>query len=173
MLGDGTADHFEQHYRCNSLFDPDYTGIGHQPYGFDQWKNFYQQYYVYKAAISVSFNNNNNVNTSGNVYLERVGDPDAETNISTVMERPGTRVAQLILQKPVTRISMGWRSNKRTIVDMQDASAYVNANPTDCDYWRLGMYNPTGTAIPNASVTATVRIKYWAVMFDTLQLSRS
>lgn len=41
-------------FRCNSLYDPDYTGIGHQPYTFDQWKAFYNEYRVIKARIKVT-----------------------------------------------------------------------------------------------------------------------
>lgn len=40
-------------WRGNSLFDPDYTGTGHQPYGYDQWTAFYSQYRVYGSSIKV------------------------------------------------------------------------------------------------------------------------
>lgn len=33
-------------YKFNSCFDPDFTGVGGQPDGFDQWKTLYQQYRV-------------------------------------------------------------------------------------------------------------------------------
>jgi len=33
-------------YRVNSLFDPDFTGVGGQPDGFDQWKALYGLYRV-------------------------------------------------------------------------------------------------------------------------------
>lgn len=43
-------------FNCNSLFDPDRTGIGHQPMGFDQLAGLYNRYKVYacsyKATIS-------------------------------------------------------------------------------------------------------------------------
>lgn len=37
--------------RLTNLYDPDYTGTGHQPLGYDQWATFYKQYRV----IGVSF----------------------------------------------------------------------------------------------------------------------
>ena len=57
-------------FRMNSLFDPDYTtsnpvaslGKGtpnHQPYGFDQWATFYNEYMVLGAKIDVDFYNQN------------------------------------------------------------------------------------------------------------------
>ncbi len=35
-----------QQFRVNSAYDPDYTGTGHQPLGFDQWAQFYNHYVV-------------------------------------------------------------------------------------------------------------------------------
>lgn len=40
-------------FRLNSLYDPDFTGIGHQPRGFDQMMAFYQKYRVYGCKIDV------------------------------------------------------------------------------------------------------------------------
>ena len=33
-------------FRGNSCFDPDFSGVGAQPRGFDQWKAFYRRYRV-------------------------------------------------------------------------------------------------------------------------------
>lgn len=41
--------------RANSLFDPDYTFIGHQPRGFDQFSTLYNHYVVIGATIRVTF----------------------------------------------------------------------------------------------------------------------
>ena len=45
----------EQIFRLNSLFDPDYSGAGAQPLGFDQWAAFYQRYKVLCAHVKVEF----------------------------------------------------------------------------------------------------------------------
>lgn len=42
-----------QQFRANSLFDPDLTGTGHQPYGFDQFKAYYATYMVTSSKISL------------------------------------------------------------------------------------------------------------------------
>lgn len=43
----------EYAFRLGSLFDPDFTGTGHQPWGFDQLAAIYQQYNVYRVKIQV------------------------------------------------------------------------------------------------------------------------
>ena len=42
-------------YRLNSVYDPDLTGAGHQPYGFDQWcSGFgYQNYMVHAVKMCI------------------------------------------------------------------------------------------------------------------------
>lgn len=44
-------------YRCNSLYDPDYTGGGHQPRNFDQMSSIYAKYSVnaFKFKIIATF----------------------------------------------------------------------------------------------------------------------
>lgn len=42
-------------FRLNSLFDPDYTGVGHQPQWFDQYASVYKNYRVKGSKITVTF----------------------------------------------------------------------------------------------------------------------
>ena len=39
----------------NSLFDPDFTGTGHQPYYFDQFATIYQRYTVIGSKLTATF----------------------------------------------------------------------------------------------------------------------
>lgn len=38
-------------FRCNSCFDPDFTGVGHQPLYYDSYTAIYDQYVVIGAKI--------------------------------------------------------------------------------------------------------------------------
>ena len=44
-------------FSANGLYDPNYTGIGHQPRGFDQLMALYDHYTVTNARITVRFTN--------------------------------------------------------------------------------------------------------------------
>lgn len=44
---------YHQVFRGNSLYDPDYTGTGSQPVGFDEWMQFYKYYRVFSSSITV------------------------------------------------------------------------------------------------------------------------
>lgn len=39
-------------FNVGSCYDPNYSGSGHQPYGFDQWCNFYRRYTVLGAKLT-------------------------------------------------------------------------------------------------------------------------
>lgn len=49
----------EQVFRLNSLFDPDLTGTGHQPFGFDQLTPIYGRYVVSGVDVDIEFFNSN------------------------------------------------------------------------------------------------------------------
>jgi len=44
---------FDYVFNLNSIFDPNRSGVGHQPQGHDQWANFYNRYRVDKAHCKV------------------------------------------------------------------------------------------------------------------------
>jgi len=44
---------FIQLYNMNSIFDPDRTGVGHQPYGHDTYQTLYNRYRVLKFRYRV------------------------------------------------------------------------------------------------------------------------
>lgn len=51
-------------YSCNKLYDPNTTGIGHQPLGYDQYAQLYDMYWVKQAWIKVSWAAPNNEGAS-------------------------------------------------------------------------------------------------------------
>lgn len=44
-------------FRLSSIFDPDFTGVGHQPVGHDQLEPLYERYQVWKVDFHVEFAN--------------------------------------------------------------------------------------------------------------------
>ena len=72
-------------FQLNSLFDPDLTGVGHQPVGYDQLMALYEEYLVkavrYKITcqstsdnneiiVGVSINDNSTTQQDPRVYME-------------------------------------------------------------------------------------------------------
>jgi len=75
--------------KCNSLYDPNSTGTGHQPQGFDQLMGLYDHYTVLKSKIT--FRLRSPVTTSALVYQGLYIDDDTSATLasfSTACERP-------------------------------------------------------------------------------------
>lgn len=79
-------------FSCNGLFDPDITGVGHQPRGFDQMMLLYDHYVVNTATIEVWFNHDDD---KGVVYAVNVRDePNAPSSRVSILENAyGTMTA--------------------------------------------------------------------------------
>lgn len=50
-------------FRLNSLFDPNATGVGDQPVGYDQWAELFRRSVVYSASVDVEAMVTGQVNT--------------------------------------------------------------------------------------------------------------
>lgn len=51
----GNAYIFTQEMRGNSAFDPDYTGVGAQPWGFDNYSGLYNYYRCTSSTLKATF----------------------------------------------------------------------------------------------------------------------
>jgi len=74
-------------FRFNSLFDPDATLGGHQPYGFDQWMAIYQRFTVISATATLVCNPSTSAAYTGNfgMNITALGSP-LVTNEETAIE---------------------------------------------------------------------------------------
>lgn len=74
-------------FRGNGLFDPNESGTGTQPLGFDELNNFYDQHLVTSAVIKIEAANIASTGTPGNVYftvLPTTQDQDSRIGIERI-----------------------------------------------------------------------------------------
>lgn len=56
-------------FRANGVYDPNLTGVGHQPFGYDTWNTLYNHRVVVGSKIYVSFVGTGAVVSAAGVYL--------------------------------------------------------------------------------------------------------
>lgn len=148
-------------YSCNSCFDPDYTGVGHQPLGYDEWSTLYTYYKVLGAKITVSC-----VNGTGEpqlVHIGRFDDPAPAGGMSALQEQAHGSWVHLAG-------SLGGQQNMKLISTYSAKKQFPNldsdavlrpntgANPDEQMYWVVSSQRTD--AAGNADVAISVNIEY-------------
>lgn len=160
-------------FNANSIFDPDQTGVGHQPMYRDQWAAIYDQYVVIGSKITVHFA----VQGLFNFVVGITGDDDLNfpTALSDKMEQNNSvwTVTGGMGSQPTT-LTMTFEPNMCFGVDAKSDGASataVGSNPTEL--WCFGVWAHTMDATNTAKIDFTVEIEYTVKFSELLTPSAS
>jgi hypothetical protein len=168
-------------YSANGIFDPDITGTGHQPIGFDQIMTFYEQYTVTRSSITCHFRNLADCNLS----IALAPDATAVTDPNQHMENG------LVVMKansafttengfPFPELSLdcdvkGYFGQLTEREMLNDNSLYgtAAANPTEQVYFAVA--NWPGFAIPGSASTVyfDVLLSYDVIFWEPRKVTES
>lgn len=171
-----------QQFRGNSVFDPDLTGTGHQPMGFDQWSAFYGHYRVSGSSLRIgalvpggtAFINTDTVGCSFGIV------PATSSSLPTVtelVEWPYSKWRQSTFYTPIKGVSAYMSTakmlgvNKASVKNEDNNSALISANPTNQWYWNLLVFPANGTQ--TTYWTYTVKLTYYVEFFGRVNLAIS
>lgn len=157
----------QQVFNLNSLFDPNRTGVGHQPYGYDQLATLYNRYRVYKSYWIITV-----PATDQPLYVVAVpvNGVHTFTNNTDACEYPrGVHKAIAYNGGQVTylkgRISLpklGGVKKSQYWDDDRYAAATFSADPTETLTLSVVITNPgTATTSIKFNVTLLMRCEVW------------
>jgi len=170
----GNAVHY--FFSANGMFDPNITGTGHQPIGFDQMMLFYEQYTVMSSSIEVQFLFATGVGCRCGVTL--APDTTSITSSNELMENGlirtstsmvGTTSLQGLPYRKV-RISCDvakyfGRKSSGDIVNDPNLHGTIAANPTEQVYYDITAWqtNPDGSTTTSIGfdVLISFDVIYW------------
>lgn len=162
-------------FNLNSLFDPDRTGIGHQPHGYDTLATLYNRYRVIKCDWSINF-----YSTVAPVRLAAcpANEAIAPVNVSDLVENPRTRWKVSIpggntqtLKGSVYIPSLMGRTKTQYMADDR-YQAPVTSSPNELAILNIFQAD-IGTDAPTSTVNCVITLTYTSEFFDVKNLARS
>jgi hypothetical protein len=166
-------------FNLNSIFDPDRTGVGHQPLGHDQWSAFYNRYRVLAVELIAEF-----VNTGALPYWISMSPSTSVTapTIDNFAEQPYVETGTLpsggaVGTDPVV-LSARWDLPKiagRSVAEYKSSDLYAalfGANPSETLIAHFVAVQPAGVTT-GGSYAMKLQLRYHVELYDRIQLSAS
>ncbi len=159
-----------QVFRANSIFDPDYTGVGHQPLGADQLAGLYGRYEVLDSTIRARYTTNSSVNDTVSICCWVDEDGAYAGTMAGMMEQ---RSADWMTNPGVVGLPGMEVANKFSSTDFFggkfDGVAAWSTNPTRTVFFNIAGYSPTNAT----SGVLTVEIIYHVRVSGPIEVAQS
>lgn len=179
-LYSGTAGVFGtvQKMNLNSLFDPNNSGGGHQPYGYDQVSPLWAKYRVNAVYVYIEFSNPDTDGTVAGVMVQPSTGVGSLAGISAdlIREQSTSWVSSAISQsgeqlrkfKQYINISKLEGLTKAQYSGNPNYSALVSTNPSSMPTLMFGVAQDTSTS--GAYLNARCEMTFYCTLYDrTLQ----
>jgi len=161
-------------FRCGSIFDPNYTGTGHQPYGHDTYQSIYTHYRVLTSKITATFCPNGTSSLGhivGGIYIS----PDTATPIldfDLVRERGQGNFKICPDQTSTITVSQKYTADKNYPNNVSALNSAFGSNPTEDAYFVVWATSANETLDPS-SIDIVVTIEYNVLMWELKSLPES
>jgi len=165
-------------FRANSIFDPDQSGTGHQPYGHDELQGLYANYRVLGAKIRVKFYNSTAVSGNPPCYcgVSLTQTNSIQSSLYTRLEESRGRYSGLLtpdLASVVNKyIPMSTKKMfaVKQVADNAELQAAFGANPTKQAYFNVWIQPADQGSTTVEDILFTVSIDYIVESFEPLRL---
>jgi len=151
-------------FSANGLYDPNITGTGHQPMGFDQIMLNYNHFIVTHAKCQVLLRNTSTAYPI--VVLSRCSAATAVTDQQRILEEGNYVKTQLLpvgVQGAVKRLDLDMSIKKfggvDDLLDRSDYQGDVAANPVEQSYFQIQVFTED---LSSATVYFEVTLEYQA-----------
>lgn len=170
----------DQIFRLNSLYDPDETGVGHQPYGFDQLALLYRRYKVSAVLVEIiardpldegCYIGMQVIPPSGTGNLVgKTLDEIKERPMCAVRGIPNTGSQKVYLKQWIPIQTVSGLSPIQFKANSEDFTASVSGSPNSIPRLQLATLNNKSTA---SNFTLTVKLTFYAMFYDRIIQNQS
>lgn len=178
-LNPGLGVYSTQVYTANGMYDPNITGLGHQPSNFDKWIAQYDHYTIVGSKITCQYVPSTLSNVVPGVLGCLVSDNGARVsgmaNLSDLLEQPGANRAHPmtvgIINGPATgkltatfSASKFFGKPKAGVLGDHQLRGSVGANPPDQAFYEIYLYSANGNDPGECAFIVT--LEYTAIMSE-------
>lgn len=161
----GVADHYL--FRANSIFDPDQTGAGHQPYGHDTYAAIYNHYQVESSTCVITPLEN----ADGVIGISLTDDTTVNANFDTIKETKGTAMKPMGANGVPMNVVQYYNRNQIFNPAQANDKANFGANPAEVSFFHVWATAKDSTA--SDTFTIQVAISYLVSMWELKDLGQS
>jgi len=169
-------------FSANGLFDPDITGAGHQPMGWDQMMLMYEQATCVSSKITVNAINGSAAGVYGGFGLYLSPDAVSITSVARLMENGylkyrtmtpiNTQGSRQVLSLDCdVSAYFGLNKNKRSLVGDVELYSTSAANPIEQVYFVVLAFDPTAANV--VTLYFDVNIEYEVIFWEPRKLTQS
>lgn len=164
-------------FRGNSLYDPNYTGVGHQPLYYDTYTSMYQKYRVLGSKITCKFINNTSQCAAVAVIVPNT-DALNVLNYASIRELPRSKATPPIPVSARYAHTFSSIASTRQVCGISSAEQWdeewagtSGSNPSQVWYWNIFMT----TMVPNFTLLAQMQVDiiYDAIFYDKIFIAQS
>jgi len=177
LTGGGLGQSATYQFRANSIQDPDFTGIGHQPLSHDQWAPFYNHYSVISSRIRADFLPGTSASVNGSFLgALRVNDTSTTTTLSStqVLENRQIKSGLCIISGKPLRLYNTYNAYKQFGIKAElgnTLSAQFGSNPQEDCFFQVSVM-PNDPSV-NVSCTVIILIEYTVLLMEPRALTQS
>lgn len=162
----------------NSIFDPDRTGTGHQPYGYDQMSALYNRYRVLKTKYNIKFHAESFgfyivvVPSNGNLATTITN----QASFTLACETP--RAKHKVQGMGAQSVSIGGQINLNDLngvtIDEYLADdrfqAVFSSSPGELLLLNVGLFNPSGSTL---TIDFILELEFFVDIHDPILVAQS
>lgn len=171
-------------FGANNCFDPNVTGVGHQPMNFDQWGLLYNHYTVVGSKITVQVHDNNIAAAHGVMVGVNLQDDVTFTADATTMMEQGLSRYKIVntnatMNKgngPIVTQNFSCKKFFNLVNPMDNTSrigAQIGAGPTEQAYFVVFLGTPPGSTTDLVSYILTIKIDYIVIFSEPKEQPQS
>jgi len=162
-------------FTANGLYDPNRTGTGHQPLGFDQMMLSYEHFAVVSSKITATFRN-----TTSSTPTVAITVAPSTTNLTSIPQVIESGLLQMSMLEykgangSIQTLQVGCDIKRfHGVVDVLDNPSLQGsaaADPTEGSYFILYLWDQLGVS---GSCSVDIMIEYTAIFTEPRQLTES